>query len=133
MKYLLRLFLIHLLSLWFLISVNRGFSISGNWQVLIYAAFLLTIIAIFVKPILKLLFLPLNMITLGFFSWVVNIALLYILVLISPQIHIQAWNFPGTGGPFFTIPAFRLSQTVNFIVSALLLAFTIKVLRWITH
>lgn len=133
MRYLFRLFLIHVLSLWFLITVNNGFTVSGNWQVFLYAALLLTVISIIVKPVLKLLFLPINMITLGFFSWVINIAILYVLVLVSPQIHIRAWNFVGSSGPFVTIPAFRLAQSVNFIVSALLLALTIKVLRWITH
>lgn len=133
MKHLLRLYLIHLLAIWFLISINSGFTISGNWQAIAYIALLLSAINMFIKPILKLLFLPVNMITLGFFSWVINIGVLYVLILIAPQIKIEAWSFPGSSGMLFNIPPFSLSKTANFVVSALLLAFTIRILKWLTE
>lgn len=132
MKHLLRLYLIHLLALIFLISINRGFTVSGNWVSLAYAGLLLTIVTIFIKPFLKLLFLPINMITLGFFSWIINIGILYVLILIAPQIKIDEWSFPGTAVGSYAFPAFHLSKMLNFIVSALLLALTIKVLKWLS-
>ncbi len=131
MRHIFRSYLIHLLALWFLVTINSGFTVSGSWQALLYVALILTLITIFVKPILKLLFLPINMITLGFFSWIINIVILYVLVLIVPQIKVTAWTFPGASGPFFTIPAFALSKMLNFVVSALLLAFSIRILKWL--
>lgn len=131
MKHIPRSYLIHLLAIYFLVTINSGFTVAGNWQAVLYAALLLTFITIFIKPLLKILFLPINMITLGFFAWVINIGILYVLILIAPQIKIDIWNFPGTSGAFFSIPAFTLSKPANFVVSALLLALVIRALRWL--
>ncbi|WP_429970651.1 phage holin family protein [Fructilactobacillus sp. Tb1] len=48
----------------------------GNWTVALAASLVLTILEIFIKPILSLLFLPINLLTFGLFNLVINAVIL---------------------------------------------------------
>ena len=62
----------------------------SNWTTLILASLVLTILQKLVRPILKLVFLPINVITLGLFSVVLNIFLLWLLTYLVPGVDIKA-------------------------------------------
>ncbi|MBU3925188.1 phage holin family protein [Patescibacteria group bacterium] len=55
-----------------------GFEFTGDAISLLWVSFLLTIVNFFLKPILKLLFGPLILLTLGLFTIVINMIILYI-------------------------------------------------------
>lgn len=61
-----------------------------NTTALVLASFILTILQKFVRPILKLVFLPINVVTMGLFSVVLNIFLLWLLTYLVPGFQIQA-------------------------------------------
>ncbi len=132
MKSPVRNFFINLLALYGTAQINNGFAITGGAFVYFYSALLLTVINTFVKPLLKIMFLPINMITLGFFSWVINLVTLYILKLIVPQITFTTWHFMGLTSPYLSLPPFTLSPVVNFIAISFLLSFIAKLLHWVT-
>lgn len=131
MKRILRLFFISLLALWLTTKVVAGFSYTGGFQTLILATAAFTLINLFIRPILRLFFLPLNFLTLGLFSWVVNVAILYILVLIIPQIKISAFDFPGFSWEGFTIPAVHLSFWLVLIITSFVISFISSFLNWL--
>jgi putative membrane protein len=56
-------------------SIVNGITIS-KWQTLIAAAIVLTSINLFIKPIIKLIMLPINILTLGIFTLFINAFLL---------------------------------------------------------
>jgi putative membrane protein len=60
------------------------------------ASLVLTILYAIVRPILKLLFLPINIITLGLFSGLINIFLLWLATYLVPGFHIQEMIIFGT-------------------------------------
>lgn len=62
----------------------------SNMTALILASFVLTILQKFVRPILKLVFLPINVVTMGLFSVVLNIFLLWLLTYLVPGFQIHA-------------------------------------------
>jgi len=70
-----------------------GFS---SLTTLIIASIVLTILYSIVRPILKLLFLPINVITLGLFSGIINIFLLWLGTYLVPGFHIQEMVLFGT-------------------------------------
>lgn len=70
-----------------------GFS---SLTTLIIASLVLTILYAVVRPILKLLFLPINVITLGLFSGLINIFLLWLATYLVPGFHIQEMVLFGT-------------------------------------
>lgn len=59
-------------------------SYSSNWATLIIAGAVLTLLNEIVKPILKLLFLPINVVTLGLFSTVINVLILWMATYFVP-------------------------------------------------
>jgi putative membrane protein len=55
-----------------------GFTLTSNWQFFILFGVILGLLNYFVKPILNTIALPLRIITLGLFSFVINMALIWI-------------------------------------------------------
>jgi len=62
----------------------------ANWSALIIASVILTILYGLIGPILKLLLLPINVISLGLFSLAINIGLLWLTTYLVPGFQIQA-------------------------------------------
>ncbi|MCE3235505.1 MAG: rane protein of unknown function [Vampirovibrio sp.] len=82
-------------------AILPGVEIAGFGTALI-AAFVMGLVNFFIRPILSLLALPLNLLTLGLFSFIIN-AMLFALV---------AWMVPG----------FEVTNFLNALVGSLLLA-----------
>lgn len=57
----------------------KGFSVTHAWQSFLLIALILTLANLIVRPLLKLIFFPLILITLGLFSIVVNAIVLKLL------------------------------------------------------
>lgn len=131
MKRIIRIFFISLLAIWLAAKIIGGFSYEGGSQTLILAAAAFTVINIFIRPLLRLFFLPLNVLTLGLFSWVVNVLVLYLLVLIIPQVNIQAFDFPGFSRQGFVIPAMRLTFLTTLIVSSFVISGISGFFNWL--
>lgn len=55
-----------------------GFEFTGEIVSLLWVSFLLSVVNFFLKPVLKLLFGPLILLTLGLFTIVINMIIIYI-------------------------------------------------------
>ncbi|MBT3249187.1 MAG: phage holin family protein [Candidatus Pacebacteria bacterium] len=66
-----------------------------NWTTLALAAVVLTLLNKIARPVLKILFLPINVVTLGLFSVVLNVALLWLVTYLVPGFHIEAMTLLG--------------------------------------
>ena len=65
-----------------------------DWKLLLLAGLILAIFNAILKPILKLLSAPLIILTLGLFTLVINIALLWLLSQILPELTISSlWAY----------------------------------------
>lgn len=83
-----------------------------DWVTLLLASIVLTILQKIVKPILSLLFLPINIVTLGFFSLVLNVGLLWLVTYLVPGFYIQPIAIGGVElNYFFTL------LVLSFIIS----------------
>ena len=65
-----------------------GFALTQQWQVILVLGIVLGLLNYFIRPILKTLSLPLEIITLGLFTIVINMALLWFLDLIFDELYI---------------------------------------------
>ncbi|MEN8252859.1 MAG: phage holin family protein [Patescibacteria group bacterium] len=75
-----------------------------DWATLLIAAVVLTLLQKIVRPILNILFLPINMVTLGLFSLVINVSLLWLATYLVPGFSIEASNIAGIElNQFFTL------------------------------
>jgi putative membrane protein len=113
MHWLLR-FVITAAALWAIATYVPGFSLT-HWYDALIAAVIFGIVNTIIGPILKLISLPLTIITIGLFSIVVNWALFALTVWISPGFH-------ATGVPWAawlsTLVGAVIMMLVNIFVSA---------------
>jgi putative membrane protein len=129
MKRLVRSFLFHVFALWFTSQILPGFIISGSWQTTLVAGLVLSLLMFVIKPFLKILFIPINIITFGLLSWVINVIVVYILTLIVAQIEITPWTFPGFTMWGFVIP----SVSLTYVASLILCTFSITFFSNLLH
>lgn len=87
-----------------------------NWMALIIAAAVVTALNALGKPVLKILFLPINVITLGLFSTVINVFLLWLATYLVPGFIIHSVVLGGvTLNWFFTL--LLVSVLIGFLTS----------------
>ena len=67
------------LGLWIAVNFLPGVDFTGSLQSLATAGILLGVVNFFVKPILKIVTLPLRMLTLGLFGIIINMAMVWII------------------------------------------------------
>lgn len=66
-----------------------GIPITETWQMFLVVGLILGLLNLFVKPILNLITLPLKILTLGFFSLVINMAMIWIVDVVFLELVIN--------------------------------------------
>jgi len=131
MKAFLRAILINLLVVYLVDAVYPGFSILHDAKTLITVAVIWLLLNKIVKPIIKLLLLPINLITLNLFSWAVSLITLFLLPLIVSGVKISPYDFPGFSYQGFSIPSFHLNLFLSFLVASSFLNLFHNTIVWI--
>lgn len=130
MKYILKRFLLIFSSLYILMQVISSINISGGWQGLFYSSLILSVLIIFINPIFNLVLLPLNLITLNFFSWLSCIAVFFAWTVLG-NVKISSWQFEGINfGPITLSPVYLVKWQI-IIVSAIIFIIINKILNWL--
>jgi len=65
-----------------------GISVDG-FEFAMLIALVLTLVNIFIKPLLKLIAFPINLISFGLFNLVINFGILYAVSYLIPQYHLE--------------------------------------------
>lgn len=133
MKHLLRVFLFNIFGLWFTSQILPALVIANNWQSLVTAGLVLSILMLTVQPILKILFIPINIMTFGFLSWLINVIVLYLLTIFVSDVAVKPWVFPGSSYAGFVVPSVPLSYPISLVVSALTVTFFTNLLHTISE
>lgn len=132
MKRLLRSFVIHFVALWIVATFIGGISYGNNFQYLALAAGALMLADMLLRPLLNLLLLPFNLVTLGIFRWVSGVVTFYIATTLVKGFSIVPFTYPGLHTNLFIIPAISFSAFSAFIAVAFLVSFVTSVLFWIS-
>ena len=96
-------------------------SYSYNWVTLFIAGTVLTLLNKIVKPILKILFLPINIVTLGLFSTVINVLILWMATYFVPGFVILP----------VVIMGIHLNQFFTFLLMSALISITQSLISFI--
>lgn len=132
MKTLVKHYLFNLFPLWIVIQIIPAVSIKGDWRTLFIAAAILTFINFLVKPLVQLCLLPINFLTLGFTTFLVNAAMLYILHLSYSPFIINNWDFSGIDYYGFVVPAMQLGKFLVTVLAGFIVSWTSGFLSWIS-
>ncbi|MFA5933135.1 MAG: phage holin family protein [Microgenomates group bacterium] len=131
MKSIVRNYLINLGALWVTTQILPALTIVGGAKGLLIGALAFMIANILLVPLLRVLLLPLNLLTLGLFAWLSNVLALYFLVNVVPYFKVTAYTFNGVYWQGFSIPAVDLSVFHVVIIASFLLGFIIHFTTWL--
>ncbi|MDP3982596.1 MAG: phage holin family protein [bacterium] len=131
MKRLLRNILVHTVILYYLVRVIPGVDLDNTLQAVGAGGAILALLFTFVRPLLRLLFLPINLITLGMFSGLVNVLILYLFDRYYSAFSVSSWNFTGYSFDGFIIPAIDLNVFWTYVLISLIITFVSSFLNWL--
>lgn len=132
MKSFFRNILFNSFSIYLISQVLPGVNVSGGFFTYIFGGFALTLLLILLKPILNLLTLPLNVVTLGMFSFLTNVIIFYLLTILVMGISITAFTFSGISYAGFIIPKIYFNTLFAFILVSFLQSLIVSFLSWLT-
>ena len=112
MKLILRI-LINAFAIWLTSYLLAGFEFSGSFLSLIVVAVIFGLINAIIRPIVKLLTLPITIITLGLFALVINTFMLLLTVWLSDSLSL-------TGGIFENFLVAFVAAIIISVVSTVL-------------
>ncbi|MEK7133977.1 MAG: phage holin family protein [Patescibacteria group bacterium] len=91
------------------VSIVPGIMVAGGWITILLVALVWSVITMVIRPVLSILMLPITIVTLGLFSFILNALLFWAVTLIVPG---------------FTVAGFG---------AALLGALVLSILTWFIH
>jgi len=130
MKKIARSLILASLAFVFVASFYKGISFN-SLQSLAIAAIIFAFLAQFVKPVIKLLTLPFNLLTFGLISGLINLFILYLVKTAVAGFDIVAFNFQGVHLAGFILPAFYLAPIFSALLASFLIGLTQTFLQFI--
>ncbi len=131
MRAALRNIAMYSLSLYFLPHVLSGFHVSGGFMTYLFGGMVLTLMSIIIRPVLNIVSFPLNVVSLGLFSAVANVLILYLLTILVPNISVHSFLFPGMRIAGFVIPQLMINDFFAFVFAAFVLSAIISFINWL--
>ena len=132
MKSIIRSILFYSFSLFLLSLWLPGLSINGGVQTYLIGGAALTGINLIIKPIIHIVSLPVTILTLGLFSFIINAGILFLLTKVVPQIIVHAFTLTSYSYQSFSTPAVSFSLPLSFLFIAFMLSCLVITLQWIT-
>lgn len=123
--------LLNSIALYISAAVYPGLVIPQNLVQLFWAGVIFTLVNFLAKPLIKLILLPLNLLTLGLLSWLSQVLVLVIAVKLVPGLKVVAWVLPAWQQAGFSSPSFSLALFPSFIAATVVLSLSYKLLDWI--
>ena len=102
MKNFINVTLINIFALFIVSSMLNGIIIA-SWQTLIVSAIILSLINIYLKPIIKIIMLPVNFLTLGLFTLFINAFLLTVVETLVNGFYIKNFSTAFIGALMLSI------------------------------
>ena len=111
------------ISFYFAVQYFPGIGYGNKTENLLLLAATFAFLALVVKPVIKVLLLPFNLLTMGGIGSLLNLGLIFLLTFIFPFFTVGSFHFPGgiylgTGLPEFTS---------NFLLTASLFSLTTSI------
>jgi len=131
MKRFLRIFLIHVAAVYFISQAVSGLQFASYGEGVIVTGLALGLASFTVKPIVKILLLPVTLATAGVFSFLANVITLYIVDLALPNFTISEFNFPGLTSTYLDLPRLHYTGLVAYIAFAIIISIFVSVVNWL--
>jgi len=130
MKKLLKNFVIFAISLYFGALIVNNVAFAKGYQTLLWASLFLTAGNFLIKPIVKFLLLPINVLTLGLFRFASGLLTIWLLAFLIGDIQFSPFNFPQTTILSQTIPSFQLTEIWSLLPFSVIILIISNILNW---
>jgi len=97
---------------------------------LLWASLFLTAGNFLIKPIVKFLLLPINVLTLGLFRFASGLLTIWLLAFLIGDIQFSPFNFPQTTILSQTIPSFQLTEIWSLLPFSVIILIISNILNW---
>lgn len=131
MRILIRSLLINVFALWLISQIGQGVIFERGYETLIITAAALGLFNLIVKPLINILLLPINILTLGTLRWLVNVLTLYLMTVFVPGFRLVGFHFSGLAFQGISLPAFDFGTISAYIIVSFLLSLISGILFWI--
>lgn len=131
MKAILRNVLLYAFALYITQLLFAGLSLRGGIKTFIIGGILLAIGFKIIKPILSVISLPFNLLSLGFFSVFITAFILFLITLIYPSIDVRPFTFTGISFWGFEIHKFYVSLLLSYILISVTIYLITKLISWL--
>lgn len=112
MKIILHWVLISL-SVWIASLVISGITLSPIWVALVVGG-CIDLFNVFIRPIIKVLTLPINVLTLGLFSFIINAILFWYLAYFIKGFTVKTFGVAFVGSLFISVLNWALTRVFRF-------------------
>ena len=131
MKSFFRNVLFNSFSIFLISQLLSGVKVTGGLPTFFIGGIALTLLLVLLRPVLNILTLPLNLVTLGMFSFLTNVIIFYLLTVFVTGISITSFTFPGASYAGFVIPSIYLNTLFAFILVSFLQSVIVSFLSWL--
>lgn len=112
MKGLLLKWLVNTMTLFVVVNVVSGISVD-RWQTLLIGALVLGLLNAFIRPLLLVLTLPVNLLTLGLFTLVINGLVFYMAAWLVKGFHVAGFWSSFVAALVFSIVSYILNLLIH--------------------
>lgn len=131
MRHILKNFIISTASLYIVSQAVDGLVFAEGNYTLLLAGFAIMLSSFTIKPVINILLLPLNLVTLGLFRWVAYAITFYLVTLVVPGFKLVEFAFKGFQSYWLSLPAFTFHGILAFVAFSFAIAFVSSFLHWI--
>src|SRR3990167_11291470 len=131
MRVIAKLIAINSLSIFLVSLFLPGLHVSGGFTSFIIGGVLLTIASTIIDPIIKIITLPFNILTLGFLSFLTTLAALFLITIFYGDIRVSAFTFEGFTFAGIVIQKIQLSYLLSFVVISATIYFLSALIEWL--
>jgi putative membrane protein len=111
-KGLLLKWLVNTITLFVVVNVVSGISVD-RWQTLLIGALVLGLLNAFIRPLLLILTLPVNLLTLGLFTLVINGLVFYMAAWLVKGFHVAGFWSAFVAALVFSIVSYILNLLIH--------------------
>lgn len=106
-------------------------SYVGGAKTLFLAAVAIAVINLFIRPVVNLLLLPINLVTLGLFRWLGNVVTLYLVTVLVPNLQIHSYVSPQINFTYVIIPPIHFSAFGSFLLTTFIFTAVFHFIYWL--
>jgi len=130
MKRYIRILFFNLIILWALAGIIPEITYN-SFQTLATSTLILSLLQVLVLPVVKLLFMPIQLLSFGMLRWVPALIILFLFSWLSVGYTISAITIPAIEYQQLRLPAIHLGTITSLMLFGILYSYLNRAFQWI--